>query len=65
MDSYTHLYIEDLRPIAEKLAEQWKAAVALRAAEKCAEDAVKGSRLGQHTFDTARRVVGLGSVVSA
>jgi hypothetical protein len=41
MDSYTHLYVEDLRPIAEKLAEQWKAAVALRAAEKCAEDAVK------------------------
>jgi hypothetical protein len=41
MDSYTHLYIEDLLPIAEKLAEQWKAAVALRVAEKCAEDAVE------------------------
>jgi len=34
MDSYTHLYIEDLRPIVEKLAEQSKAAAALRAAER-------------------------------
>jgi len=34
MDSYTHLYIEDLRPIAEGLAEQSKAAAALRAAER-------------------------------
>ena len=34
MDNYTHLYIEDLRPIAEKLAVEWKAAAALRAAEQ-------------------------------
>jgi len=33
MDNYTHLYIEDLRPIAEKLAVEWNAAAALRAAE--------------------------------
>lgn len=41
MDGYTHLFIEDLRPIAEKLAEQWKAAAAVRAAEKQAEEAVR------------------------
>ena len=41
MDSYTHLYIEDLRPIAERLAEQSKAAAALRAAEREAEAANK------------------------
>jgi integrase len=41
MDNYTHLYIEDLRPIAEKLAEQWKAAASLLAAEKQAEEAVR------------------------
>jgi hypothetical protein len=41
MDSYTHLYIEDLRPIAEKLAEQWKAAVSVRAAKKQAEEAIR------------------------
>ena len=26
MDGHTHLFIEELRPVAEKLAEQWKAA---------------------------------------
>lgn len=41
MDSYTHLFIEDLRPIAEKLAEQWKAAAAVRAAEKQAVETVR------------------------
>lgn len=40
MDGYTHLYIEDLRPIAEKLAEQWKAGASLRATEKGAEEAL-------------------------
>lgn len=42
MDRYTHLYIKGLRPIAEKLAEQWRAAMAVRAAEKQAEKAVRG-----------------------
>lgn len=51
MDRYTHLYIEDLRPIAEKLAEQWKAAATLRAAEKGAEAAV--SRLSTVSTQTS------------
>lgn len=41
MDNYTHLYIEDLRPIAEKLAVEWKAAAALRAAEQEAGAVIK------------------------
>ncbi len=41
MDNYTHLYIEDLRPIAEKLAVEWNAAAALRAAEQEAEAVMK------------------------
>ena len=40
MDGYTHLFIEDLRPASEKLAEQWKAGTAVREAEKQAEEAV-------------------------
>jgi hypothetical protein len=55
MDNYTHLYIEDLRPIAEKLAEQWKAAAAVRAAELEAEDVVKRLRAQQHIFGTDPR----------
>ena len=39
MDGYTHLFIEDLRPASEKLAEQWKAGTAVREAEKQAEEA--------------------------
>lgn len=39
MDNYTHLYIEDLRSTAEKLAEQWQAAAAVRAAKQQAEEA--------------------------
>ena len=41
MDNYTPLYIEDLRPIAEKLAVEWNAAVALRTAELEAEAVMK------------------------
>ena len=41
MDNYTHLYIEDLRPIAEKLAVEWNAAATLRAAEQKAEAVMK------------------------
>ena len=41
MDIYTHLYIEDLRPIAERLAVEWNAAAALRAAELEAEAVMK------------------------
>ena len=41
MDSYTHLHIDDLRPIVETLAEQSKVAAALRAAEREAEAANK------------------------
>ena len=44
MDKYTHLYIEDLRPIAEKLAEQWKAAAIFRAAERETEAVVRRFR---------------------
>ena len=51
MDNYTHLYIEDLRPIAEKLAVEWKAAAALRAAEHEAEVAIKRIR-ETSTFST-------------
>jgi integrase len=51
MDKYTHLYIEDLRPIAEKLAEQWKAAAIFRAAEREKEAVVRRFR-EPSTFST-------------
>ena len=51
MDNYTHLYIEDLRPIAEKLAVEWKAAAALRVAEQEAEAVIKRLSV-PNTFST-------------
>ena len=51
MDNYTHLYIEDLRPIAEKLPVEWKAAAALRVAEQEAEAVMKRLSV-PNTFST-------------
>ena len=54
MDNYTHPYIEDLRPIAERFAVEWKAAAAFRVAEQEAECDAASLR-AEHIFDTDLR----------